>query len=54
MTVTAYIPALVAVIGLLVYFLATKGETKETGRLMFACGLLVTLFTLASKVVRLP
>lgn len=49
----AYIPLLVAFVGLCVYFAATKnGKIAEAGRLAFACGLLVTLLAMANKVHR--
>lgn len=49
----AYIPLLVALLGLVVYALATNTKVAETGRLAYACGLLVTLFVAAKHVVRL-
>jgi hypothetical protein len=42
----ATIPCLAAVVGLLVYALASNPKTAEAGRLAFACGLLVALFVL--------
>jgi len=52
--VIAYFPLVIALIGLLMYyFAAASSKTVEVGRLMFSCGLLVTLFTMASKVIRL-
>jgi len=35
---------LVCLLGLVVYALASNPKASELGRLMFACGLLVTLF----------
>jgi len=41
------IPVLVAIVGMLVYALASNGKVAEMGRIAFGCGLLVTLLTLA-------
>jgi len=49
----ALLPALVALVGLVVYVLASNGKAQEIGRLMFACGLLVTMFVVARTTVRL-
>jgi hypothetical protein len=44
-----YLPLLVSLIGLVLYFaVKTNAEVKEVGRLMFACGLLATLFAMSS------
>lgn len=51
--VIAYFPLIIALIGLLMYMLTTNAKVTEVGRLMFASGLLVTLFTMASKVIKL-
>lgn len=48
------IPLLVAVVGLLMYALAGSAKVAEAGRLMFGCGVLVTLFALQGHAVRLP
>jgi Na+/phosphate symporter len=53
MSIALIIPALIALVGLLIYVLAAKAEAKEIGRLMFGCGLLVTLFAVAHNVVKL-
>lgn len=50
MTVLA--PVLAALIGLIVYALAT-GKAMELGRLAFACGLLVALLMFGKEGVRL-
>ena len=48
-----YLPLLVAILGLITYLAAkTNPELKELGRLSFFAGLLVTLFELATHVVR--
>jgi len=51
MNVTIMLPLLVALAGLLVYALASGAKVVELGRLAFACGLLVTLFEVAGKVI---
>jgi hypothetical protein len=40
-----YVSLLVALVGLVVYALASNPKAAEIGRLMFACGLLVFLLT---------
>lgn len=52
MTVIAIVPALVALLGLLVFVLA-EGKPAEIGRAMLWCGLLVTLAVLAGHVVKI-
>ena len=52
MTIYILIPFLVCIIGALTYALAAKAELKEIGRLCFGCGLLVTLFVVATHVVK--
>jgi len=47
------IPVLVCVVGVLVYALASNGKVQELGRIAYACGLLVTLWQLAGRVLRL-
>lgn len=39
----AILPLVVAVLGALVYALATNAKAAELGRIAFACGLLVAL-----------
>ena len=48
-----YISLLVCVIGLVIYFIATKGEVKEAGRLAYFAGLLAFLLQLSPKMVDL-
>jgi Na+/phosphate symporter len=43
-----YLAPLVALIGLLLFALAKTPDPKEIGRIMFFCGLLVTLMTSAN------
>lgn len=38
-----YLPLMVAIVGLIVYVLSSNGKAAEIGRIMFWCGLLVTL-----------
>jgi|GEM_PF-2742832 len=52
MTLTILLPLLVAIVGMLVYALAAGPKPAEIGRLAYACGLLVTLFELASHVIK--
>lgn len=49
----AYVPLLVAVIGLLLYILASNAKVQELGRLMFFAGILVLALSLAGKTVHL-
>lgn len=51
--VIAYIPFVFALIGLLLYLLAARPETKDIGRILFFCGTLATLLSLASKTFRI-
>ncbi len=50
----AIVPVVVLVLGLLLWGLATKPIAVEAGRLMFACGLLVSLFVMAKTTLHLP
>lgn len=49
----AYIPLLFAVVGVLMYALATNPKIQEIGRIMFACGWLVTMFVLSGHTLRI-
>jgi hypothetical protein len=49
----AYFPLIVALIGLLMFFVSPNTKVMETGKIMFWTGLLVTLFTVAQKIIRL-
>ncbi len=51
--VIAYLPLLIAIIGLLMYALCASAKLVEIGRILFWTGALVTLFRLESKTVRL-
>jgi Na+/phosphate symporter len=50
---TALLPALICLAGLVVYVLAANPKAAEIGRLMFGCGLLVVCLVLAGRMVRL-
>lgn len=45
----AYIPVLVAVLGLLIYVLASNPKVCEIGRILFFCGAFVTTLLLAGQ-----
>lgn len=47
------VPLLVAIVGLLMYVLASNAKIAEIGRIAFFCGLLVLTFQLAGSVVPL-
>lgn len=49
-----YLSLLVAVIGMLLYFLATRAEVKEVGRLSYAVGMLSFLLKASEKVFSIP
>jgi len=49
---TVLIPLLAAIVGLVVYALASAPKPAEVGRLLFACGALVSLLVAAQYVVR--
>lgn len=44
-------PLVVCLFGLLIYLLGANPKTQEMGRLAYACGLLVTLFSVATKLI---
>jgi hypothetical protein len=48
------LPALIALVGLVVFVLANGDKPKEIGRAMLWCGLLVVTFALSRVSVRLP
>ena len=53
MTLSILLPLLIAIIGAFVYVASkTNAKVAEIGRLAFACGLLVTLFEVATHVVK--
>lgn len=52
MLIVAIVPALVCLIGALVYALSSNGKVVELGRLAFLAGLIALCFAFASHVVR--
>lgn len=52
MIVVAIVPAVLTIVGLLVYMLAANPKAVELGRITFACGMLVMAYVLAGHVVR--
>ncbi len=54
MILIAYIPLLIALLGLLMFALSASAKVVEVGKCFMWCGTLVTLFTVASKSVHLP
>ncbi len=54
MLIIAIVPALVCLLGILIFALTEPGKPPhEIGRAMLWCGLLVTLFVLARHTVKL-
>jgi hypothetical protein len=52
---TAIIPVLVCIVGLIVYVLPqSNGKLAEIGRLAFAAGLLIALFVFAHVRIGIP
>lgn len=51
--IIAIVPIIAALVGLIVYALSANPKAAEIGRLLFACGALVSLLTVASHTVRL-
>jgi hypothetical protein len=51
--IEASISAAFAVVGLLIYVMAGKPETKRVGEIMFACGLLTALLFVGPAIVGL-
>jgi len=49
-----FVPAVFAVLGLLIYALSSNGKAAEIGRIMFFCGLLAALFAMGGRAFRLP
>lgn len=47
------IPALVALIGLLIYLLASNGKAQEVGRILFFVGAFFTVWGLSGQTVKL-
>lgn len=53
MLVMGYIPLIVCLIGLVVYFIATNPKVNHIGDVMFWTGLLVSLFSVAKQVLKI-
>lgn len=51
MTLITSVPFLVCLLGGIVYAISSSTKAQELGRLAFACGLLVALFAVASRMV---
>ncbi len=51
--IVALAPVLAAVIGALVFALASNAKVQEMGRLVFAAGMLVLIWVMASKTVHI-
>lgn len=49
----AIFPVILAVLGVLLWFVPTNGKVQEMGRLMFFCGLFVLTFVLSKEQLRL-
>ncbi len=49
----AYLPMIIALLGLLLYVLASNGKVAEIGRILFFVGMLWTVSTLTGKTVKL-
>ncbi len=49
----ALFAALLALIGLVIYLLASNGKAVEVGRIVFFCGMLALALQLATRSVRL-
>ncbi len=49
----AIFPIIVAILGILLWFISANGKVQEVGRIMFFCGLLVLCFVLARETVRI-
>lgn len=52
--ITAWIPLIVAIIGLLVYFVSTNAKVSEVGRIIFFAGVFFTVMHLAGRSVHIP
>lgn len=51
--IIAYIPALAAIIGVLMYALCANPKLQEMGKIIFLCGFLVTMLTAAHATFKL-
>jgi hypothetical protein len=53
MLVITVVPLLAAIIGLLMYVLASNAKVSEVGRIVFMTAILVVWFTMAGKTIRI-
>lgn len=53
MSMTIFASLLVAIIGLVTYFVASNPKLQEAGRIAYAAGLLATLLSVATHVIKL-
>jgi len=53
MILISSLPLLLALVGVLLYALSSNPKVTEIGRLMFACGLLVSLYAVAGHTAKL-
>ncbi len=51
--IIAFIPLLFAIVGLLMYVLATNGKVSELGRLIFFAGFLITMLSMEGHTFRI-
>jgi len=51
--VIAIAPLLIAIVGLLVWLMASNPKASEAGKILFFCGVLVLTMSLASKTFHL-
>ena len=51
--IIAFIPLLFALIGLLMYVLASNAKVSELGRILFLVGWFFTMYSVAGKTVHL-
>lgn len=49
----ALVPLFVAIVGLLMYILASNPKVSEIGRIMFFCGLMALMFSSARESIRI-
>lgn len=50
----AWLAILVGIVGILIYFISTKPKVEVVGKLMFFVGLLVTVWSVGGKMIRIP
>jgi Na+/phosphate symporter len=49
----AFIPLVLCLVGLVVYLITVNPRAQEIGRILFFCGLLVTMMALATKTLHI-